>query len=66
MQPYRSVSARLPKKWRPTSTTPFLPHGHTYEAHPLTLAPAIASINEMKRLKLPERATEMGAYLDRN
>jgi taurine---2-oxoglutarate transaminase len=41
----------------------FFSHGHTYEAHPLTLAPAIASINEMKRLKLPERATEMGAYM---
>jgi taurine--2-oxoglutarate transaminase len=41
----------------------FFSHGHTYEAHPLTLAPAIASINEMKRLNLPERATEMGAYL---
>ncbi len=41
----------------------FFSHGHTYEAHPLTLAPAIASINEMKRLKLNERATEMGAYL---
>jgi taurine---2-oxoglutarate transaminase len=40
----------------------FFSHGHTYEAHPLTLAPAIASINEMKRLKLAERATEMGAY----
>ncbi len=41
----------------------FFSHGHTYEAHPLTLAPAIASINEMKRLKLNERATEMGKYL---
>jgi taurine---2-oxoglutarate transaminase len=41
----------------------FFSHGHTYEAHPLTLAPAIASINEMKRMNLPERATEMGAYL---
>lgn len=41
----------------------FFSHGHTYEAHPLTLAPAIASINEMKRLKLAERASEMGAYL---
>jgi taurine--2-oxoglutarate transaminase len=41
----------------------FFSHGHTYEAHPLTLAPAIASINEMKRLKLAERATEVGAYL---
>ncbi len=41
----------------------FFSHGHTYEAHPLTLAPAIASINEMKRLNLPQRATEVGAYL---
>jgi taurine--2-oxoglutarate transaminase len=41
----------------------FFSHGHTYEAHPLTLAPAIASINEMKRLKLAERAHEVGAYL---
>lgn len=41
----------------------FFSHGHTYEAHPLTLAPAIAAINEMKRMKLAERATEVGAYL---
>jgi taurine--2-oxoglutarate transaminase len=41
----------------------FFSHGHTYEAHPLTLAPAIASINEMKRLNLADRAVEMGAYL---
>lgn len=41
----------------------FFSHGHTYEAHPLTLAPAIASINEMKRLKLADRARDMGAYL---
>jgi len=41
----------------------FFSHGHTYEAHPITLAPAIASINEMKRLKLNDRASEMGAYL---
>src|SRR5262249_59764586 len=41
----------------------FFSHGHTYEAHPLTLAPAIASIEEMKRMKLTERATELGAYL---
>jgi taurine---2-oxoglutarate transaminase len=43
----------------------FFSHGHTYEAHPITLAPAIASVNEMKRLKLNERATEIGAYLGR-
>jgi taurine---2-oxoglutarate transaminase len=41
----------------------FFSHGHTYEAHPLALAPAIASINEMKRLNLVQRASEMGAYL---
>src|SRR5271156_3769355 len=41
----------------------FFSHGHTYEAHPLTLAPGIAAIQEMKRLKLAERAAEMGAYL---
>jgi len=41
----------------------YFSHGHTYEAHPLTLAPAIASINEMKRLNLNQRAIEMGNYL---
>ena len=41
----------------------FFSHGHTYEAHPLTLAPAIAAINEMKRMNLVERANEMGDYL---
>jgi len=41
----------------------FFSHGHTYEAHPLTLAPAVASISEMKRLQLNDRATQMGAYL---
>jgi taurine--2-oxoglutarate transaminase len=38
-------------------------HGHTYEAHPLTLAPAIAAINEMKRLDLVANAQRRGAYL---
>ncbi|MBM4166913.1 MAG: aspartate aminotransferase family protein [Ignavibacteria bacterium] len=41
----------------------YFSHGHTYEAHPLTLAPAIASINEMKRLNLNQRAIEFGNYL---
>ena len=41
----------------------YFAHGHTYEAHPLTLAPAIAAINEMKRLRLNERAVELGDYL---
>lgn len=38
-------------------------HGHTYEAHPMTLAPAIATIREMQRLNLVDRSREMGAYL---
>lgn len=41
----------------------FFSHGHTYEAHPLTLAPAIAAINEMKRMDLVNRANELGEYL---
>jgi len=41
----------------------YFSHGHTYEAHPLTLAPAIAAVNELIRLNLVERANEMGAYL---
>ena len=40
-------------------------HGHTYEAHPMGLAPAIATINEMRRLNLVERSREMGDYLGR-
>ena len=40
-------------------------HGHTYEAHPMTLAPAIATIREMQRLDLLERSREMGEYLGR-
>ena len=41
----------------------YFSHGHTYEAHPLTLAPAIAAINELKRLNLIERSAELGNYL---
>ncbi|MBV9761119.1 MAG: aminotransferase class III-fold pyridoxal phosphate-dependent enzyme [Acidobacteriaceae bacterium] len=41
----------------------FFAHGHTYEAHPLTLAPAVAAIREMQRMNLVERAREMGGYL---
>ncbi len=38
-------------------------HGHTYEAHPMTLAPAIATVKEMRRLNLVERSRDMGEYL---
>jgi len=41
----------------------YFAHGHTYEAHPMTLGPAVATIHEMQRLGLVERANEMGAYL---
>jgi len=41
----------------------YFSHGHTYEAHPLTLAPAIAAINEPQTPHLVERANEMGAYM---
>ena len=41
----------------------YFAHGHTYEAHPMTLAPAIATIREMQRLNLVERSRNMGQYL---
>ena len=41
----------------------FFSHGHTYEAHPITLAPAVAAIKEFQRMDLVNRAREMGQYL---
>ena len=41
----------------------YFAHGHTYEAHPLTLAPAMAAIREYKRLGLIERSRTMGEKL---
>ena len=41
----------------------FFAHGHTYEAHPMTLAPAIAAIHEIQRLGLVDRARQTGEYL---
>jgi taurine--2-oxoglutarate transaminase len=38
----------------------FFAHGHTYEAHPLTLGPAVAAIREYKRLGLLERTKVVG------
>jgi len=40
----------------------YFAHGHTYEAHPMTLAPAIATIHEMQRLNLVERSRSLGEY----
>ncbi len=41
----------------------YFAHGHTYEAHPMTLAPAVATIREMQRLNLVERSATIGQYL---
>ena len=41
----------------------FFAHGHTYEAHPVTLLPGVATIREMQRLNLVGRARETGKYL---
>lgn len=41
----------------------FFSHGHTYEAHPLTLAAGVAAIGEIRRLDLVQRSREMGKYL---
>jgi taurine--2-oxoglutarate transaminase len=41
----------------------YFAHGHTYEAHPLTLAPATAAIREYKRLGLIERSQKLGELL---
>lgn len=41
----------------------YFAHGHTYEAHPLTLAPAVAAIDEYRRLDLLTRAREKGEKL---
>ncbi len=41
----------------------YFPHGHTYEAHPLTLAPAAAAIGEYRRLGLLEKSRTDGEYL---
>jgi taurine---2-oxoglutarate transaminase len=41
----------------------YFPHGHTYEAHPLTLAPAVAAIAEYRRLGLLEKSRTDGEYL---
>ncbi len=41
----------------------YFAHGHTYEAHPMTLAPAVATIHEMQRLNLVDRAAELAPYV---
>jgi len=41
----------------------YFSHGHTYEAHPMTLGPAVATIEEMQRLKLVERSAVLAPYV---
>jgi taurine---2-oxoglutarate transaminase len=41
----------------------YFSHGHTYEAHPMTLGPAVATIAEMERLNLVERAASLEPYV---
>jgi taurine---2-oxoglutarate transaminase len=41
----------------------YFPHGHTYEAHPLTLAPAVAAIGEYRRLDLIQKSRRDGEHL---
>ena len=41
----------------------YFSHGHTYEAHPITLGPAVTTIEEMQRLKLVERAAALEPYV---
>ncbi len=41
----------------------YFPHGHTYEAHPMTLGPAAVAIEEYRRLGLLEKSRRDGEYL---
>jgi len=41
----------------------YFPHGHTYEAHPMTLGPAVVAIEEYRRLGLLEKSRRDGEYL---
>ena len=41
----------------------YFAHGHTYEAHPMTLGPAVATIEEMERLDLVNRAASLEPYM---
>jgi taurine--2-oxoglutarate transaminase len=41
----------------------YFAHGHTYEAHPMTLLPGVATIREMQRLELVQRARAFEPYV---
>jgi taurine--2-oxoglutarate transaminase len=42
----------------------YFSHGHTYEGHPMTLAAAVATIREMQRLSLVQRAHDLSPYVE--
>ncbi|MCI4337278.1 MAG: aminotransferase class III-fold pyridoxal phosphate-dependent enzyme [Thermoplasmata archaeon] len=48
---------------RATFEDRYFAHGHTYEAHPLILAPAVAAIAEYRRLGLLQKSKTDGQYL---
>lgn len=41
----------------------YFPLGHTYEAHPMTLGPAVAAIRELRDNRLVERSASLGSFL---
>ncbi|MBI4422277.1 MAG: aminotransferase class III-fold pyridoxal phosphate-dependent enzyme, partial [Elusimicrobia bacterium] len=41
----------------------YFPLGHTYEAHPMTIGPAVAAIRELREGRLIERSAALGARL---
>jgi taurine--2-oxoglutarate transaminase len=43
----------------------YFAHGHTYEAHPLTLAAGVAAIDEYREHDLIKRSKTLGGYLGR-
>ncbi|MEO6273259.1 MAG: aminotransferase class III-fold pyridoxal phosphate-dependent enzyme [Rhodoferax sp.] len=46
-----------------TSGQAVVQHGFTYSGHPVAAAAALASLDEIERLKVPENAARMGAHL---
>ena len=60
----RSASAPHQRRSATSLRITYFAHGHTYEAHPMTLLPAVATIHEMQRLGLVERARELGPFVE--
>jgi taurine--2-oxoglutarate transaminase len=60
---YRSAFAPPHAKIADYFEDHYFAHGHTYEAHPMTLGPAVATIEEMQRLNLVERSASLEPYV---